>query len=134
MQYRSVAILLGWGFLPSFFSCVEMGLVAKITQGRYFFRVRALRLSHLAIDCCSYLALFNEAYKVGRQTEQDHLHHIHARQLLDLTLINSVSVDQYINGFTVDMLKVRLSGSTKTLINAVPKTFSVVSCTSRFVF
>lgn len=89
-----------------------------------YFRVRALRLSHLAIHWCSYLALFNETYKGGRQTEQDHLHHTHARQLLDLTLINSVSVDQYINGFTVDMLKVRLSGSTKTLINAVPKTFS----------
>ena len=37
MYYRSVAMLLGLGLLPSFFPCVGMGLVARITQGRSLF-------------------------------------------------------------------------------------------------
>ena len=34
MQYRGVAMLLGLGLLPSFYPCVGMALVARITLGR----------------------------------------------------------------------------------------------------
>ena len=34
MRYRGAAVLLGLGLLPSFFPCVGMALIARITQGR----------------------------------------------------------------------------------------------------